>query len=235
MHPAAVVLVLALTRGQHMTELISSSDRVSWVLPKVKLDQQRAAGHIIDEDLVTVADISATVTSIDSGVATLNSDANVVTLDVPRRDKRRHKISETVTVDARNTPQRVRLSPEDAATADLPAGAVSVGSTWTTHESVLTTLGSGMLAIRHTVTASDGNRVTVLIHGSGKIVGIEYDLPHLLPGAMLLDGTAIYDRTAGAFVSEHYVIHNSLLKPDGTEHIGFDEHEAVSITTSVSH
>lgn len=234
MHPAAVVLIIALTRGEHMTELISSSDRVSWVLPKVKLDQQRAAGIIIDEDLVTVADVTATVTSIDSGVATLDSNATVTSLDVPRREKHRRKISQTVTVDARNTPQRVRLSPEDAATADLPAGAVSVGTSWTTHESVLTTLGSGMLAVRHTVTACDGNRVTVLVHGSGKIVGVEYDLPHLLPGAMLIDGTAIYDRTAGAFVSEHYTVHNSLLKPDGTEHIGFDEHEVVSIMTSVT-
>ncbi|HEY5094288.1 MAG TPA: hypothetical protein VII69_04120 [Candidatus Eremiobacteraceae bacterium] len=234
MHPAAVVLVLALTRGERMTELISSSDRLSWVLPKVKLDQQRAAGIIIDEDLVTVADMTATVTSIDSGVATLDSVADVTTLDVPRRDKRRRKVSETVTVDARNTPQRVRLSPEDAATADLPVEAVSVGSSWTTHESVLTRLGSGVLAVRHTVTACDGNRVTVVVHGSGKIVGIEYDLPHLLPGSMILDGTAIFDRTAGAFVSEHYIVHNSLLKPDGTEHIGFDEHEVVSIMTSIA-
>jgi hypothetical protein len=233
MHPAAVVLILTLTRGDRISEVLSSSDRVSWVLPKVKLDQQRAAGIVVDEDLVTVADISATVTGIDSGIATLDSRGSVTTLDVPRRKKSKHNVSSTSTVDARNTPQTVRLAPEDAATADLPAEAVSVGSSWTTRESVLTTLGSGIMVIQHTVTASSGNRVTVLIHGAGKITGVEYDLPHLLPGAMLLTGTAIFDRVAGAFVSEHYTIHNSLLKPDGAEHIGFDEHEIVSITTSV--
>jgi hypothetical protein len=233
MHPAAIVLLLALTRGERVNELISSSDRVSWVLPKVKLDQARAAGIIVDEDLVTVADMSAIVTGIDGSVATLDSRAIVTSLDVPRRQKSKHNVSSTSTIDARNTPQRVRLSPEDAATADLPASAVTVGSTWTTRESVLTTLGSGILVIQHTVTSCSGDRVTVHIHGAGKIVGVEYDLPHLLPGAMLITGTAIFDRTAGAFVSEHYAIHNSLLKPDGAEHIGFDEHEILSITSSV--
>jgi hypothetical protein len=234
MHPAAVALLLQLSHGERFSELISSSDRVSWVLPKVKLDHARAAGIVIDEDLVTVADVSASVTSIDAGVATLDYRANVSTLDVPRRLKTKHTVSDTVTVDARNTPQRVRLSPEAAATADLPTGPVTVGSTWTTHESVLTTLGSGMLVIQHTVTSSAGDRVTVLIHGAGKIVGVEYDLPHLLPGSMLINGTAVFDRGAGSFISEHYVVHNSLLKPDGAEHIGFDEHESVTITTSVA-
>ncbi|HKW45394.1 MAG TPA: hypothetical protein VJN22_07025 [Candidatus Eremiobacteraceae bacterium] len=234
MHPAAIALVLQLTHGERFSELISSSDRVSWVLPKVKLDQQRANGIVIDEDLVTVADVSAVVTSIDGGVATLDSHANVTTLDVPRRQRTTRSVSDTATVDARNTPQRPRLSPEEAGTADLPLNAVSKGSTWTTRESVLTTLGSGTLVIKHTVTSTAGGRVTVLIQGSGKIVGLEYDLPHLLPGAMQLSGTAIFDAGDGAFVSEHYAMHNSLLKPDGTEHIGFDEHEVVSVTTSVS-
>jgi hypothetical protein len=233
MHPAAVALLLTLTRGERISEVLSSGDRVSWVLPKVKLDQQRAAGFIIDENLITVADITATVTGVDGGLATMDYRANLTLLDVPRRQKTKRTASNTVTADARNTPQRVRLSPEEAATADLPAGAVSVGSTWTTRESVLTTLGSGTLVIAHTVTACTGGRVTVLIHGAGKIVGHEYDLPHLLPGTMLLKGTAIFDRVAGAFVSEHYAVHNSLLKPDGAEHIGFDEHETVSITTSI--
>jgi hypothetical protein len=233
MHPAAVALLLTLTRGERISEVLSSGDRLSWVLPKVKLDQQRAAGIIIEENLITVADITATVTGVDGGLATMDYRANLTLLDVPRRQKTKRTASNTVTADARNTPQRVRLSPEEAATADLPAGAVSVGSTWTTRESVLTTLGSGTLVVQHTVTACTGGRVTVLIHGAGKIVGLEYDLPHLLPGTMLLKGTAIFDRVAGAFVSEHYAVHNSLLKPDGAEHIGFDEHETVSITTSI--
>jgi hypothetical protein len=233
MHPAAIVLLLQLTRGEHFTEVISSSDRVSWVLPKAKLDRARATGIVIDEDLVTVADISASVDSIDNGVATLNSRTSLTTLDVPRRQRTKRTVSDTSSVDARNTPQRPRLSPEEAATADLPAEAVTVGSAWTTHESVLTTLGSGMLVIRHTVTANSGGRVTVQIHGAGKIVGVEYDLPRLLPGAMVLTGTAVFDRNSGAFVSEHYDIHNSLLKPDGTEHIGFDEHESMSVTTTI--
>jgi hypothetical protein len=233
MHPAAVVLLLTLTRGDRISEVLSSSDRVSWVLPKAKLDQQRAAGIIVDEDLVTVADVSATVTGVESGVATLDSRGSVTTLDVPRRKKSKRNVSSASAIDTRNTPQTVRLAPEDAATADLPAEAVSVGSSWTTHESVLTTLGSGTMVIQHTVTACTGGRVTVLIHGAGKITGVEYDLPHLLPGAMVLKGTAIFDRAAGAFVSEHYAVHNSLLKPDGAEQIGFDEHEIVSITTSI--
>jgi hypothetical protein len=233
MHPAAVVLILQLTRGEHLSELISSSDRVSWVLPKVKLDNARANGIVIDEDVVTVADVSASVANIDKGIATLDSRANITTLDVPRRHRTKRTISDTSTIDARNTPQRPRLSPEEAATADLPAGAVTVGSAWTTHESVLTTLGSGTLYIRHTVTSNAGGRVTVQIHGAGKIVGVEYDLPHLLPGSMSLTGTAVFDRTTGTFISEHYDMHNSLLKPDGAEHIGFDEHESMSITTNV--
>jgi hypothetical protein len=233
MHPAAIVLLLQLTRGEHFSELISSSDRVSWVLPKAKLDRARATGIVIDEDQVAVADISASVTDIENGVATLDSRSNVSTLDVPRRLRSKRTSSDTSTVDARNTPQRPRLSPEEAATANLPVGAVTVGSAWTTSESVLTTLGSGTLVIRHTVTANAGGRVTVQIHGSGKIVGVEYDLPHLLPGAMVLDGTAVFDRNAGTFISEHYDMHNSLLKPDGKEHIGFDEHESMSITTTI--
>jgi hypothetical protein len=234
MHPAAFVLILQLSHGEHISELISTSDRVSWVLPKVKLDQQRANGIVVDEDLVTVADVSALVTGIDGGVATLESHANLSTLDVPRRQRSRRSVSDVATVDARNTPQRPRLSPEEAATADLPLDAVSKGSTWTTRESVLTTLGSGTLVIKHTVTSTAGGLVTVHIWGSGKIVGREYDLPHLLPGAMQLNGTAIFDSSDGAFVSEHYALHNSLLKPDGAEQIGFDEHEIVSVTTSVS-
>ena len=233
MHPAAIVLLLQLTHGERFAESISTSDRVSWVLPKVKLDHARANGIVVDEDLVTVADVSASVTALDGGVATLASHAIITTLDVPRRVRNKHDVTDTASVDARNTPQAVRLAPEQAATADLPVGAVTVGSTWTTRESVLTTLGSGTLVIQHTVTSTSGGRVTVLIHGAGKIVGIEYDLPRLLPGAMLLTGTAIFDRVAGVFVSEHYAMHHSLLKPDGTEHIGFDEHESVSVTTSV--
>ena len=233
MHPAAVILLLQLTRGEHFTELISSSDRVSWVLPKVKLDHARANGIVIDEDLVTVADVSASVTSIDNGVATLDAHANITTLDVPRQHRNKRTMSDTSTLDAQNTPQRPRLSPEEAATADLPSAAVTVGSAWTTHESVLTTLGSGMLVIRHIVTSNAGGRVTVQIHGEGKIVGREYDLPHLLPGTMALSGTAVFDRNSGTFVSEHYDMHNALLKPDGAEHIGFDEHESMSVTTTI--
>jgi hypothetical protein len=233
MHPAAVVLLLQLTRGEHFSELVSSSDRVSWVLPKVKLDHARKQGIVIDEDLVTVTDVSASVASIDSGVATLDARASITTLDVPRHQRNKRTMSDTSTVDARNTPQRPRLSPEEAATADLPVGPVTVGSAWTTHESVLTTLGSGVLYIRHTVTSSEGGRVTVLIHGTGKIVGVEYDLPHLLPGTMELSGTAVFDRNTGSFIREHYDMHNALLKPDGAEHIGFDEHESMSITTSI--
>src|ERR1700687_4294844 len=119
MHPAAIVLLLQLTRGEHFTELISSSDRVSWVLPKVKLDRARANGIVIDEDLVTIADVSASVASIDSGVATLDSRASVTTLDVPRRHRSKRTVADASTVDARNTPQRPRLTPEEAATADL--------------------------------------------------------------------------------------------------------------------
>jgi hypothetical protein len=233
MHPAAIALLLQLARGEHFTELISSSDRTSWVLPKAKLDHARAAGIVVDEDMVTITEVEATVTAIDAGVATLDAHAHVSTLDVPRRQTTKRTLSDISTADARNTPQRVRLSPEEAATADLPPGGVAVGSTWTTRESVLTTLGSGTLVIHHTVTASGGGRVTVRVSGAGRITGAEYDLPHLLPGAMLLTGTAIFDRIAGVFVDEHYAVHNTLLKPDGSEHIGFDEHETVSITTTV--
>lgn len=233
MHPAAIALILQLTRGEHFTELVSSSDRVSWVLPKAKLDHARASGIIIDEDLVTITEVTATVTGIDGGVATLDARAHVSTLDVPRRHTSKRTLSDISTVDARNSPQRVRLSPEEAATADLPSGDVVVGSMWTTSESVLTTLGSGTLVIHHTVTASGGGRVTVRVSGAGKIVGAEYDLPHLLPGSMTLTGTATFDRIAGVFVDEHYAVHNTLLKPDGSEHIGFDEHETVSIKTTV--
>jgi hypothetical protein len=233
MHPAAVVLMLALTRGERLAEVVSSSDRVSWVLPKVKLDHARATGIVVDEDTVTVANIAASVTGVQHGLASLDSHATVTTLDVPRRIRMTREADDDDIVDGRNSPHRSGQSPEAAATADLPVAAVHVGSTWTTREAVLTTLGSGVLVIVHTVTADDGDRVNVLIHGTGAIVGIEYDLPRLLPGTMLIDGTAVFDRTAGTFVRESYTLHNALLKPDGAEHIGFDEHEKISITTSV--
>ena len=57
--------------------------------------------------------------------------------------------------------------------------------------------------------------------------------PHLLPGKMFITGTAVFDLSNGTFVREAYSLHNAIIKPDGHERIGFDEHENVSVSTVV--
>jgi hypothetical protein len=233
MHPAALALLMHFTRGEHLSETVSSSDRLAWVLPKVKLEAARRAGIVIVEDTVSVTIAALNVVNADEATATIHSVATTVTLDVPRRTSATTKTDAASTFRTDGGHDASSLSPLDAVLADLPHGAFHVGATWTTHEHVLTRLGSGEMDIVHTVTALSAEGATIAVKGIGSITGIEYDLPHLLPGLMSISGTAIFDRASGTFVREAYSLHNSLLKPDHDEHIGFDEHENVAVTTIV--
>ncbi len=233
MHLAVAALLLHFARGERLTETVSSSDRVAWVLPKVKLEAARRHGIVIVEDTVSVTIAALTVLDADDSSATIRSTATTVTLDVPRRTSiTTHTIgAESVRTD--QTYGSRALSPVEAVTADLPAISLRLGSTWITHERVLTTLGSGEMDVSHKVTALSDSSATISVKGVGAITGIEYDLPRLLPGRMFIAGTAVFDRGSGTFLSEAYSLHNALIKPDRDEHIGFDEHENVAITTIV--
>jgi hypothetical protein len=233
MHPAALALLMHFTRGERLSETVSSSDRVAWVLPKVKLEAARRAGIVIVEDTVSVTIAALSVVNADAATATIHSIATTVTLDVPRRTSAttRSNAAATFLVDGGHL--AASLSPVDAVLADLPHTDLRLGAQWTTRELVLTKLGSGEMAISHTVTALSNESATIAVKGIGSITGIEYDLPHLLPGRMFISGTAVFDRASGTFVREAYSFHNSLIKPDHDEHIGFDEHENVAITTIV--
>jgi hypothetical protein len=233
MHPAAVALLMHFSRGERLSETVSSSDRVAWVLPKVKLEAARRRGIVIVEDTVSVTMAALSVVDSDAATATIHSVATTVTLDVPRRTSATTRSNAASTVRTDGGHAGLSLSPIDAVTADLPHSDLRLGAQWTTRERVLTTLGSGEMDIVHTVTALSDESATIAVKGLGSITGIEYDLPHLLPGRMYISGTAVFDRVSGTFVREAYSLHNSLLKPDHDEHIGFDEHENVAITTIV--
>lgn len=235
MHAEAAALLLHFARGERLAETVSSSDRVAWVLPKKKLDAARRHGIVIVEDMVSVTLASLTVLDTDGTTATIRSSATTVTLDVPRHTSStiRASAAASVRVDGRHNP--MKLSPTEAVTADLPTAGVVLGQRWVTTEHVLTTLGSGEMHIVHTVTALSPETATVSVKGFGSITGFEYDLPRLLPGRMFIEGTAIFDRATGTFVRETYTLHNEIIKPDHGEHIGFDEHENVAVTTVVQH
>ncbi|HLJ82600.1 MAG TPA: hypothetical protein VKT51_00320 [Candidatus Eremiobacteraceae bacterium] len=233
MHPAALTLLMHFARGEHLAETVSSSDRVAWVLPKVKLEAARRNGIVIVEDTVSVTIAALSVVSADAATATIHSIARTVTLDVPRRTSATTRSNAAAAYRTDGGHSASSLSPVDAVLADLPHADLSLGARWTTHELVLTKLGSGEMEIVHTVTALSDASATIDVKGFGSITGVEYDLPHLLPGKMFISGTAVFDRVSGTFVRETYALHNSLIKPDRDEHIGFDEHENVAITTVV--
>ena len=234
MHPAALALLMHFARGERLSETVSSSDRVAWVLPKVKLEAARRAGVVIVEDTVSVTMAGLTVLNADAASATIHSIATTVTLDVPRRTSATNHSNAAATFRTDGAHSAASLSPVDAVLADLPRSNLSLGAQWSTRELVLTKLGSGQMEILHTVTALSDGSATIAVKGVGPITGIEYDLPHLLPGRMFIKGTAVFDRASGTFVRETYSLHNTLIKPDRDEHIGFDEHENVAITTVVN-
>jgi hypothetical protein len=233
MHPAALALLMHFTRGERLSETVSSSDRLAWVLPKVKLEAARRAGIVILEDTVSVTIAALNVVNADEATATIHSIATTVTLDVPRRMSATTRTNAASTFRTDGGHAALSLSPVDAVLADLPPTDLRLGTRWTTRELVLTKLGSGEMDIVHTVTALSDESATIAVKGTGAITGIEYDLPHLLPGRMFISGNAVFDRASGTFVREAYSLHNSLLKPDHDEHIGFDEHENVAVTTIV--
>jgi hypothetical protein len=233
MHLAALALVMHFARGERLSEMVSSSDRVAWILPKIKLENARRNGIVIVEDTVSVTIAGLSIVNADAASATIHSIATTVTLDVPRRKSATTSINAASTFRTDGGHAALSLSPVDAALADLPHSDLHLGAQWTTHERVLTKLGSGEMQVLHTVTALTSDSATISVKGLGAITGAEYDLPHLLPGRMFISGTAVFDRASGTFVREAYSLHNSLIKPDGDEHIGFDEHENVAVTTIV--
>ena len=73
--------------------------------------------------------------------------------------------------------------------------------------------------------------VQVDVTGHGVITGKEYNLPKLLPGSIEMHGSGWFDPRSGFFTREEYEVHNTLLKPAGTEQIGYDETQSVDIVT----
>lgn len=230
---SSLVLSLHFHPGETLHRHTTIIDRTNWILPKARLEAFRRGGAVITEDVRTTIDSRETVAGIAAGMVHLSGLTVVSSYDVPRQ----RKIDSREIVDSRLTARNHapglenQLEVAEAATADLPAGAVKLGSGWRTRELVTTSLGSGTLTIVHTVARVENSRVEIEIAGRGVITGKEYNLPKLLPGSIEIHGTAWYDPQAGLFTHEKYAIHNTLVKPAGPERIGFDEFETVDIVT----
>ena len=237
MHAAAactLALALHLQPGAHLVETSSFDDRVAWVLPPDRLAAMRKGGFIIDEDKRTSIVTRATVDPGDH-LFHLQGDSITTATDV-----RRHRISHAddvldSTLSSRNVGVPAgRVDLETAAMADLPGTGVCAGARWRTRLPVMTTLGSGVITIDHTVTHADRHAIVVSVEGSGVISGMEYNLPRLLPGAMSISGTARFDPESGDVTREDYVIRNRLIRTVKDKTIGFLETETVHATTTVT-
>lgn len=208
-------------------------DRTAWVLPKARLDAFRRGGAIVTEERRTTIDSRESVETVNDDRARLLGLARVTTLDVPRQQRSDDQVRIATTLTTRNHEigSSSPLEVAEAAAADLPMARVTLGSRWTTKESVTTALGSGTITVEHVVSAIDDGLVQVDVTGAGTITGKEYNLPKLLPGSIRLRGSAWFDLSLGLFTRESYAIRNTLEKPAGAERIGFDETETVDITT----
>lgn len=231
--PLRYSLTLTLSRGDRVSETTVEDDRVEWKLPKRRLDDFRRSGVVIDEERRTTTQARAVVVAATARQASLQGSASLETFDIPRNVKTTARSPFNVMIDAGNTRAASRsYSLQEAAMIQLPLGPQPIGYSWTTRESVLTTLGSGEATLTHTL-VSAGKLLKIRVHGGGAITGVEYNLPKLLPGSMSIEGFAWYDPASKLITRERYAIDNRLLKPDGAETIGFQEKLAVAVDTEL--
>jgi hypothetical protein len=231
--PLRYSLTLTLSRGDRITETTVEDDRVEWKLPKRRLEDFRRSGIVIDEERRTTTKARAVVVAATAHQASLHGSASFETLDIPRNLKTTAHSPFSVMMDAGNARTAGRsYSLQEAAMIQLPRGPQPIGHSWTTRETVLTTLGSGEATLTHTL-VSAGKLLMIRVRGGGAITGVEYNLPKLLPGSMSIDGFAWYDPASKLITRERYAIDNRLLKPDGAETIGFEEKLAVAVDTEL--
>ncbi|HEY6357072.1 MAG TPA: hypothetical protein VIX35_02445 [Vicinamibacterales bacterium] len=218
------VLALRFTPGERIVEHADIVDRMTWILPAAQLESFRSHGVVIEEQSRTHLLGTGVVTAVDARGAAVASDVAITTYDVPRQQvSATHQHGVTVITPA-NTQAGTALYPvEDAPMIGLPGTPVALGDRWTTRQRVVTRLGSGIATFEHVVGAVNGTRVRVDVSGAGTITGKEYNLPRLLPGTIRLTGSAWFDQAAGLIVQESYHVENELVKPDGSEQIGFIE------------
>lgn len=231
----AIALVLDLHAGSRVVERSLYDDHVNWVLPPDKLASFRHGGVVIDEDKRTTLVAETTVTEGPHHLMYLRGSLQETATDVPRH-RTTHEVDQiSTTVTPRNTAVPASLLDiEEAAMVGLPEGHVCVGQSWRTRLPVITTLGSGVATIDHTIVKVDGRFVDVAVKGAGVISGMEYNLPRLLPGAIGISGTARYDKTAGTVTSEAYTVHNRLIRTVNNSTIGFLETETIAVKTTVT-
>ena len=222
--PPTVVLALQLQSGERIVKRTDLVDRVQWVLPPARLAAFAAQGVIINEEIRTSVIASGSVVASTSRAATIAGIIATTVHDVPRQRTTNSREQGAARVTPRNVELGATIYPLDsAAMVELPANAVALGSRWTTHQHVLTTLGSGSATFEHTVAAIQDGRIRVDVTGTGTITGKEYNLPKLLPGTIRLQGSAWFDLATGLVSQESYRIANTLIKPAGTDQIGFIE------------
>jgi hypothetical protein len=222
--PAGVILALRLQLGDRIVQHTDLVDRVEWVLPPSRLAAFAAQGAIINEEVRTSILSRGSVVSASSGVAKIVGTISSTVRDVPRKHTTSSHVAGASLVTQRNVDSGVTAYPlESAAMVGLPPNELHVGTHWTTRQHVVTTLGSGEASFEHTVAAIEGSQVRVDVTGSGTITGREYNLPHLLPGTIALNGSAWFDLASGLIAQESYRIENRLVKPAGSDRIGFIE------------
>lgn len=237
MHLAAacsIALAVHLQPGSHVVEHSTYDDRVQWVLPPDKLAAFARSGVVINEDTLTRVVAIATVASRLREMTTLNGKIDTTTTDVPRRRTQHDNVTFAATVTPRNSPLPARkLDLEESPMIDLPVGHLCVGQTWRTRVPVATTLGSGIASIVHTVISAKGSMIEIDVKGDGTITGLEYNLPHLLPGKLSISGKAWFDVVSGVVSQESYIVRNQLIRTVRDKTIGFIETETVAVSMHV--
>ena len=231
----SIALALHLHPGAHLVENDALDDRIAWVLPPDRLAAMSKGGFVIDEDMRTTVVTHATVDPADHRLYHLQGETSKTVTDVPR-----HRVNRsTADIDTRLTPLNEavpaqRIDIESSPMAGLPRANVCIGARWRTRLPVMTTLGSGIITIDHTVLHADARSIVVSVKGLGTITGVEYNLPRLLPGAMSIEGTARFDPASGDVTAENYVVRNRLIRTVKSKTIGFLETETVRAVTTVS-
>lgn len=218
------MLALRFAPRERLVEHADVVDRVTWILPAARLAAFKSQGFTIEEQTRAHLLGSGVVLAMNSGDATIQSSVAATTYDAARHNTSvTHDRGVALITPANSQIGSTRYAIEDAPMIDLPRVPIALGSRWTTHQRVMTTLGSGAATFEHVVTSVDGSRVRVDVTGTGAITGKEYNLPHLLPGTISLIGSAWFDMATGLIAQESYHVENTLVKPAGTERIGFTE------------
>jgi len=234
MHPAvacALLLAVHLHSGTTLSEHASFDDRVAWVLPPDRLAAFERSGVVIDEDQRTTIVAHLTASVDPRGMTTFRGSYFKRSTDVPRRRSHDSLDDRAETVTPRNDPLPARtLDIENAAMASLPEDRLCIGQSWDTHLPVMTTLGSGVASIHHTVVGVNHGIAEIDVRGTGVISGVEYNLPRLLPGTIAIQGTAWFEMDSGYLRQESYLVENRLIRTVKGKTIGFVERETVDAT-----